>query len=62
MSLTDVYAADEAFVTGTLAGLVPVTTVDGRRTGTGERGPIVRKLQEGYHDLVARDVAGRTAP
>lgn len=60
-SLTDVYSADEAFVTGTYAGLVPVTTVDGRRIGTGERGPIVAGLQGAYGDFVARDVAGRTA-
>ena len=34
-SLTDVYSAQEAFVTGTFAGLVPVRTVDGRTIGTG---------------------------
>lgn len=61
-SLTDTYAADEAFVTGTFAGLVPVHTVDGRRIGGGERGPLVARLQQAYGDLVARDVAGRTAP
>lgn len=61
-SLTDAYSADEAFVTGTFAGLVPVTTVDGRRIGSGTRGPVVTRLQEAYADLVARDVAGRTAP
>src|SRR3954469_21429760 len=32
-SLTEVYSADEAFVTGTFAGLVPVHTIDGRRIG-----------------------------
>ncbi len=36
-SLTDVYGADEAFVTGTFAGLVPVRQVDGRVIGSGER-------------------------
>ncbi len=61
-SLTDAYSADEAFVTGTFAGLVPVTTIDGRRIGAGARGPIVEKLQAAYAHLVARDVAGRTAP
>src|SRR5690348_8204341 len=35
-SLTEVYSAEEAFVTGTFAGVVPVHTVDGRRIGTGE--------------------------
>lgn len=61
-SLTEVYSADEAFVTGTFAGLVPVHTVDGRRIGTGERGPMVRRLQALYLELVRADVAGRIAP
>ncbi len=61
-SLTDVYGADEAFVTGTFAGLVPVHTIDGRRIGTGNRGPTVRRLQELYRDLVRADVATRQAP
>jgi branched-chain amino acid aminotransferase len=61
-SLTDVYSADEAFVTGTFAGLAPVHTIDGRRIGTGERGPMVRRLQELYRDLVRADVAGKQAP
>ena len=61
-SLTDVYAADEAFVTGTFAGLVPVHTVDGRTIGTGSRGPVVERLQKLFQEHVATDVAGRTAP
>ena len=61
-SLTEVYGADEAFVTGTFAGLVHVHTVDGRRIGAGECGPTVRRLQELYRELVRRDVAGRRAP
>ncbi len=51
-SLTDVYSADEAFVTGTFAGVTPVTEVDGRRIGTGERGPITERLQHLYRDLL----------
>ncbi len=61
-SLTEVYSADEAFVTGTFAGLVHVHTVDGRRIGNGERGPTVQRLQELYRELVRNDVAGRSAP
>jgi branched-chain amino acid aminotransferase len=61
-SLTEVYSADEAFVTGTFAGVVPVHTVDGRRIGTGRRGPMVERLQGLYQDLVRADAAGRTAP
>lgn len=61
-SLTDVYAADEAFVTGTFAGVVPVHTVDGRRIGAGGRGPVVERLQSLYRQLVTDDVASRIAP
>jgi branched-chain amino acid aminotransferase len=58
-SLTDVYAAREAFVTGTFAGVVPVRSIDGRTIGEGRRGPIVERLQELYRDLVDSDVEAR---
>ena len=68
-SLTDVYGADEAFVTGTFAGVVPVRTVDHRRigweaesdagAGPDARGPMVRRLQALYQERVAADVAAR---
>ena len=61
-SLTDVYGADEAFVTGTFAGVVPVHTIDGRTIGDGRRGPVVERLQSLYRALVARDVGARNAP
>jgi branched-chain amino acid aminotransferase len=61
-SLTDVYSAREAFVTGTFAGLVPVRSVDGRTIGSGARGPVVERLQGLYADHVAADVARRAAP
>lgn len=51
-SLTDVYGADEAFVTGTFAGVAPVTEVDGRIMGSGERGPMVEHLQQLYLTLM----------
>ena len=57
-SLTHVYGADEAFTTGTFAGVVPVGAVDGRVLGT-ERGPMVERLQHLYLDLLAQDVKGR---
>lgn len=57
-TLTDVYSASEAFVTGTFAGVVPVRTIDGRPIGTGRRGPMVERLQGLYADLLAADVAG----
>jgi len=55
-SLTDVYGADEAFVTGTFAGVVPVTEVDGRRLTEG-RGEMVERLQGLYRELIDRDTA-----
>ncbi len=51
-SLTDVYRADEAFVTGTFAGLAPVCDIDGRIMGNGDRGPMVEKLQQLYLALL----------
>ncbi len=59
-SLTDVYGAREAFVTGTFAGVVPVRSVDGRSIGEGRRGPMVERLQTLYRELVDADVAART--
>jgi branched-chain amino acid aminotransferase len=61
-SLTDVYSAREAFVTGTFAGVVPVRAVDGRTIGMGGRGPVVERLQALYRDHVDADVAQRVAP
>ncbi len=60
-SLTDVYGADEAFVTGTFAGVVPAHTIDGRVLTEG-RGPMVARLQGLYRALIERDVAGRSRP
>ncbi|KAF8057631.1 branched-chain-amino-acid aminotransferase-like protein 1 [Scenedesmus sp. PABB004] len=56
--LTQVYGADEAFVTGTFAGVVPVVEVDGRRIGSGSRGPLTAQLQALYAAMVEADVAG----
>jgi branched-chain amino acid aminotransferase len=59
-SLTDVYGADEAFVTGTFAGPVPVREVDGRQLTC--RGPMVERLQRLYAERVERDVAEQQRP
>jgi branched-chain amino acid aminotransferase len=61
-SLTDVYGADEAFVTGTFAGLVPVREVDGRTIGDGSSRPLTARVRELYQRAVADDVARRTTP
>jgi branched-chain amino acid aminotransferase len=60
-SLTDVYGADEAFVTGTFAGVVPAHMIDGRRLTDG-RGPMVERLQQLYRDRVERDVVEEVRP
>ncbi len=54
-SLTDVYSANEAFVTGTFTGLAPVSEIDGRVIGDGERGPVVESLQQLYLDLLENE-------
>ena len=56
-SLTDVYGADEAFTTGTFAGVVPVREIDGRVIGDGGRGPMVKRLQALYVELAHLDAA-----
>ena len=55
-SLTQVYGADEAFVTGTFAGVAPVSTVDGRLLCEG-RGPMVERLQQLYLEKITRESA-----
>ena len=52
-SLTDVYSADEAFVTGTFGGLTPVVEVDGRRIGDGEPGATTARLTDLYGALIS---------
>lgn len=53
-TLTQVYSADEAFTTGTFAGLVPVTEVDGRQISAA-RGPMVERLQRLYAEKIAAE-------
>ena len=60
-SLSQVYSADEAFCTGTFAGVVPVREIDGRQIGDTLPGPMVLRLQQLYRDLVERDVTVRGA-
>jgi branched-chain amino acid aminotransferase len=59
-SLSDVYGADEAFVTGTFGGLTPVREVDGRTLGSGAAaGPLTRRLSAWYREAIDADVAAR---
>jgi len=47
----DVYIADECFLTGTAAEVVPVVKVDSRTIGTGDPGPLTRDLEKRFHKL-----------
>jgi branched-chain amino acid aminotransferase len=45
----DLYIADEMFLTGTGGEVMPVTKIDGRVIGSGEVGPITKRLKEAFH-------------
>jgi branched-chain amino acid aminotransferase len=53
---TDLYAADEAFLTGTAAEVVPIRAVDDREVGNGRPGPITQKIQQTYFATVRGEV------
>jgi branched-chain amino acid aminotransferase len=48
----DVYTADECFLTGTAAEVIPVVKCDKRPIGSGRPGPVTRMLRERFHQLV----------
>ncbi len=52
-SLTQLYSADELFVTGTMGGLTPVLVLDGRVIGTGKPGPVTARLADSFARLTA---------
>lgn len=47
----DVYIADECFLTGTAAEVIPVVKVDDREIGSGKPGPVTRDLREQFHKM-----------
>ena len=47
----DLFNADEVFLTGTAAEIVPVVKIDGRVIGAGKPGPVTKKLQQGFRQL-----------
>ncbi|MGA2265106.1 MAG: branched-chain-amino-acid transaminase [Phycisphaerae bacterium] len=49
----DLYAADECFLTGTAAEVIPVTKIDGRLIGTGKPGPVSLKLFHAFRQYIA---------
>ena len=52
-TLPQLYNASEVFVTGTMGGLAPVISVDGRSIGDGTTGPVTKQLTELYANLAA---------
>ncbi len=59
-TLAETYGADEAFVTGTLGGITPVTRIDGREVGSGKPGPVTAKASDLYQAWVSADNADHT--
>ena len=55
----DVYTADEAFVTGTFAGVLPVTAVNEHVLSNGLRGPLTKKLQDLYRSEIDKRYPGK---
>jgi len=48
----DVHTADECFLTGTAAEVIPVVKCDGRQIGSGKPGPITKQLRERFHQII----------
>jgi branched-chain amino acid aminotransferase len=53
---TDLYLADEAFLTGTAAEVVPISSVDDRAVGSGRPGPITLEVQQTYFATIRGQV------
>src|SRR5437870_4329419 len=51
-TLYDMWAADEAFITGSAAEVAPVVEVDGRTIGDGKPGPTTKRIMKAFRDLV----------
>jgi len=56
MRRDDLYLADEAFLTGTAAEVVPIASVDDRLVGDGTPGPITKAIQSKYHKAVRGEI------
>lgn len=53
MTRYDIYTADECFLTGTAAEVIPVVRLDNRVIGTGSPGPVTKRLIARFHELTA---------
>ena len=54
-SLVETYGADEAFITGTFGAQTQVSEIDGRVIGNGKLGPITKRIQGLYKELIRND-------
>jgi branched-chain amino acid aminotransferase len=57
-TLDAVHNADEAFVTGTFAGIIPVVRVDSNLLSSGKRGALTHRLQLLYQELISKEYSG----
>ncbi len=48
---TEIYFADEVFLTGTAAEITPITSIDGKRMGTGKAGKVTQQIRQAYTDI-----------
>jgi branched-chain amino acid aminotransferase len=55
LTLYDIYCADECFLTGTAAEIVPVSRVDGREIGDGRPGPITKRLMARFKEVTVTE-------
>jgi branched-chain amino acid aminotransferase len=53
---TELYMADEVFLTGTAAEIIPITNIDGLQIGDGREGPVTRGIREMYTKIVSAEI------
>lgn len=58
ISRTELYIADEIFLTGTAAEIIAVTSIDDRTIGNGIEGSVTRNIREKYSEIVSANVEG----
>lgn len=54
MTRHDIYTADECFLTGSAAEVIPAVRLDGRDIGDGKVGPVTRQLNQAFRELVRK--------
>ncbi len=60
LTIENVLAADEVFLTNSSWGILPVTAVEGETIGDGQVGPITRRLREAWLALIDEETAPAT--